>query len=502
MSFSLLSDVFICCSLQAYALIAKGVRLVCTNTTGRDVKSVVLKTQGSGCLKDNIITVFGMSTFTCLVPVSMCMENGCALDGFLSKPGYGSGRNLGDRQFFFVNGRPVEMPKISKLLNELYRSANSRQYPIAIMNFTIPTGAYDVNVTPDKRKIFFSDEGTILRSFRESVEKIYSPNDASYSVHKVEEQRKGEIISKVHVREEESRQPTYGQPEECSNQKGETCDTGLFANSDTVALTTRKQDIKDFSMFLMTPDSELKDLDSTTKNQRLSLSPEILSKASNYNSSHRPNVVQSSLEKYVTLNKRKHDSSCLTLSEVPLLRNGPTRCQSREYKVLKQCTLSESPIISVNIDDSLEVIDKGPQLSNASPDASVSVGTEIPFCYGGNMLKGKSEEVCMCSSSQHVSVFCFLLERYHAVWDQIRFFLSFLYIRLRNFLIFLLQRLVLDDEFFFSCASPFKSIPWLWRRSYQFKQATSQKISLKNKVTLLPHCSHLLPVLILLQLPV
>lgn len=415
MSFSFLSDVLICCSLQAYALIAKGVRLVCTNTTGRDVKSVILKTQGSGSIKDNIITVFGMSTFTCLDPVSMCMENGCALDGFLSKPGYGSGRNLGDRQFFFVNGRPVEMPKISKLLNELYRGANSRQYPIAIMNFTIPTGAYDVNVTPDKRKIFFSDEGTILLSLRESIEKIYSPNDASYSVHKVEELRKGEILSKVHVRQEESRHPTYGSPEECSNQKGETCDTVLFANSDTVTLTTGKQDIRDFSMILTTPNSELKDLDSTTKNQCLRLSPEILSKASNYNSSHGSTVVQSSLDKYVTLNKRKHDSSCMTLSEVPLLRNGPTRCQSREYKILKQCTLSESPITSMNIDDSHEVIDKEPQLSNASPDEGVSVGTETPFCCGGNMLKEKSEEVCMCSCRQHVSVFCFLLERNHVI---------------------------------------------------------------------------------------
>ncbi|GFS39788.1 DNA mismatch repair protein [Actinidia rufa] len=42
-------------ALAAYALIAKGVRLMCTNTTGQNVKSVVLKTQGNGSLKDNII---------------------------------------------------------------------------------------------------------------------------------------------------------------------------------------------------------------------------------------------------------------------------------------------------------------------------------------------------------------------------------------------------------------------------------------------------------------
>uniref|UniRef100_A0A2N9EC26 Sm domain-containing protein n=1 Tax=Fagus sylvatica TaxID=28930 RepID=A0A2N9EC26_FAGSY len=173
--------------LNAYALIAKGVRLVCTNTTGKNVKSVVLKTQGTGSLKDNIITVFGMNIFNCLEPMNICISDSCKVDGFLSRSGQGSGRNLGDRQFFFVNGRPVDMPKVGKLVNELYKSANSRQYPIAIMDFTVPTRACDVNVTPDKRKIFFSDESSILSALREGLQKIYSPSNACYSVNKVEE---------------------------------------------------------------------------------------------------------------------------------------------------------------------------------------------------------------------------------------------------------------------------------------------------------------------------
>ncbi|KAB1202965.1 DNA mismatch repair protein PMS1 [Morella rubra] len=172
--------------LNAYALIAKGVRFVCTNTTGKNVKSVVLKTQGSGSLKDNIITVFGMTVFSCLEPVNICISESCKVDGFLSKAGQGSGRNMGDRQFFFVNGRPVDMPKVSKLVNEFYKGANSRQYPIAIMSFTIPEKACDVNVTPDKRKIFLSDEASILHALREGLQQIYSPSNACYSVNKVE----------------------------------------------------------------------------------------------------------------------------------------------------------------------------------------------------------------------------------------------------------------------------------------------------------------------------
>ncbi|KAK1354179.1 DNA mismatch repair protein PMS2 [Heracleum sosnowskyi] len=134
--------------LNAYALVAKGVRMVCSNTTGKNTKSVVLKTQGSGSLKDNIITVFGMDTFSCLEPISLCISGGCKLDGFLSKSGHGSGRYMSDRQFLFVNGRPVDMPKVGKIVNELYKGANSRQFPIAILDFTLPSRACDVNVTP------------------------------------------------------------------------------------------------------------------------------------------------------------------------------------------------------------------------------------------------------------------------------------------------------------------------------------------------------------------
>lgn len=57
----------------------------------------------------------------------------------MSKAGAGCGRASGDRQFLFVNGRPVEMPKVGKLLNETYRAFNSLQYPMAVLNFVLPT---------------------------------------------------------------------------------------------------------------------------------------------------------------------------------------------------------------------------------------------------------------------------------------------------------------------------------------------------------------------------
>ncbi|KAK1354181.1 hypothetical protein POM88_047437 [Heracleum sosnowskyi] len=319
--------------LNAYALIAKGVRMVCSNTTGKNTKSVVLKTQGSGSLKDNIITVFGMDTFSCLEPISLCISGGCKLDGFLSKSGHGSGRYMSDRQYFFVNGRLVDMPKVGKLVNELYKGANSRQFPVAILDFTLPSRACDVNVTPDKRKIFFSEENTIFDSLREALQNIYSPEHVSFSVNRCENLSKRDGCSQL-------------SPEmflmKCSDSKEgdnkEQCENG------GIHYTTTKQRKKISSV------AEVIDIDgtsnagsfsrirkrqpmnhvgSTTTAQHAPLHSGNSKKliVDNIDSPGPASTIQSSLSNFVTVNKRKHESISTALTETPLLRGGSVFCQ-------------------------------------------------------------------------------------------------------------------------------------------------------------------------------
>ena len=42
-------------------------------------------------------------------------------DRMVSRAGRGCGRAAGDRQFFYLNGRPVDVPRATRLLNESYR---------------------------------------------------------------------------------------------------------------------------------------------------------------------------------------------------------------------------------------------------------------------------------------------------------------------------------------------------------------------------------------------
>ncbi|KAK3041488.1 hypothetical protein RJ639_000465 [Escallonia herrerae] len=412
--------------LNAYALIAKGVRLLCTNSAGRSSKSIVLKTQGSGSLKDNIITVFGMSTFTCLEPVSICISETCKVDGFLSKSGYGSGRNLGDRQFFFVNGRPADMPKVSKLVNELYKGANSKQYPIAIMDFTVPTRSCDVNVTPDKRKIFFSDEGSILLSLREALEKIYSPSHTSYAVNKFRELGEENNGSKLNSRHEslalslKKLTPDGSNPDENTHQEQKCAAGGILSqrvnessrgspgvqvinndgdSSAGKSFVLRVHGTNRVDSFSRSTSGQLKsNFDGATTDRHSPHFCRAVEKASvpNVDSPSTSSIIQSSLTNFVTVHKRKHESISTTLSEVPILRSGPIPCQSGKNNSEMHTSLSKSPVNNHKVDNSNEVNKNDLEASRYLRAAKVFDDVDVPLSSGGSMNNtelGKDQKI-------------------------------------------------------------------------------------------------------------
>ncbi|CAO3632457.1 unnamed protein product [Cunninghamella echinulata] len=168
--------------IHAYALISTNIRIVAINQPSKGSRSRVIATNGNANLRDNITNVFGAKMVTQIMPFEIEIKEKTDLDteshgkiiGFISKPQFGVGRRSTDRQYFFINGRPCQLPKISKAFNELYRNFISNQYPCVIANFIIPTDSYDVNVTPDKRTILLHKEylisDTIITGLAEQME--------------------------------------------------------------------------------------------------------------------------------------------------------------------------------------------------------------------------------------------------------------------------------------------------------------------------------------------
>lgn len=370
-----------------------------------------------------------MNTFSCLDPVTLCISDSCKVDGFLSKPGQGNGRNLGDRQYFFVNGRPVDMPKVSKLVNELYKGANSRQYPIAILNFTVPPRAYDVNVTPDKRKIFLSEESSLLQALREGFQQIYSPSNACYSINKVEqpavEEDRIEFVSSHHKsrnimkessphginpqedhnadcnsasvplekHKEKHNTDSNNAPEPVSDDQCLHVEAGLNDENDRSVLGkkftlrahgTLKADISG----RQTVHSK-----STIPDQAAFIQRTVESGVtSNRNSYNHSGHVQSTLNKFVTINKRKHDDIITTLSEVPVLRNQSIYCQPKPSST-ETCDLITSSSLHHNQNDGTLKVNESDSLQHLSPD-NVIHRSKLSISFGGDSSDREPAMVC------------------------------------------------------------------------------------------------------------
>ncbi|XP_016279382.1 mismatch repair endonuclease PMS2 isoform X3 [Monodelphis domestica] len=89
--------------------------------------------------------------------------------GFVSRSDHGVGRSTTERQFFFINQRPCDPAKISRIVNEVYHLYNRHQYPFVVLNISVDSECVDINVTPDKRQILLQEEKFLLAVLKTSL---------------------------------------------------------------------------------------------------------------------------------------------------------------------------------------------------------------------------------------------------------------------------------------------------------------------------------------------
>lgn len=160
-------------------------------------KSTVFSTNANSTTKDNISNVYGAKTITALIPLNLEFEmdpsnqpgatqsasNWSTHDqsgsrtvkivGHISRPVVGEGRQTPDRQMFFVNSRPCNLPQVAKAFNEVYKSFNITQSPFVFADIKLDTNAYDVNVSPDKRTIMLHDQTTLLENLKNALLELF-----------------------------------------------------------------------------------------------------------------------------------------------------------------------------------------------------------------------------------------------------------------------------------------------------------------------------------------
>ncbi|KAF9313174.1 Mismatch repair endonuclease pms2 [Podila horticola] len=197
--------------IQAYALIATNVRISCVSQTDKKPAVTYVATSGNSNVRQNIMNVFGAKSMTDIIDfhlelvkgdptkVKQSMKSGSSdedqdsdqdqeesgdisLTGHISSPSFGKGRSSADRQYLFINGRPCTLPKITRVVNEVYHSFNTNQSPFLIANLVMPTSFYDVNVSPDKRTIFLHNERMIVEEIRNKLTELFEPSRSTFAV--------------------------------------------------------------------------------------------------------------------------------------------------------------------------------------------------------------------------------------------------------------------------------------------------------------------------------
>ena len=188
--------------LHGYACISIGVRIAISNQMPKGKKAPVFSTQANTTTKENIANVFGSKTLPTLIkldlrlqmepsrgPSTQSARNWATLatdrskevlvQGHVSKPVFGEGRQVPDRQMLFVNSRPCQLPQVSKAFNEVYKSFNTSQSPFIFANLIMDTNAYDVNVSPDKKSIMLHDQTALLESLKAALTELFETTDQS-----------------------------------------------------------------------------------------------------------------------------------------------------------------------------------------------------------------------------------------------------------------------------------------------------------------------------------
>ncbi|EGD81834.1 Pms2 protein [Salpingoeca rosetta] len=160
--------------LQGYCMVRPDVQFSLTHIQGNSARRLVLKTRGGDASVLDVATaLFGSKTVQFAIVLTKTLTEiktvdgplpGLKVSGYVSKPMQTLGRSSPDRQFFFINQRPCEFAKLSRAVNEAYRAYNKNQYPFVVAHLHMPQQEVDVNVTPDKRTLFFHKEQALLET--------------------------------------------------------------------------------------------------------------------------------------------------------------------------------------------------------------------------------------------------------------------------------------------------------------------------------------------------
>jgi DNA mismatch repair protein MutL len=149
-------------TVTALALANPQTQMVLTSN-GREV----FNTSGANGLADTAAYVLGLEIAQAMLPVEGESPHG-KLKGLVTPPELiRSGK---DKQWFFLNGRPVRHPTLARAVEEAFLGhIPSGRHPLYVLSLEVDPERVDVNVHPTKKEVRLADAQSFFFLIREAV---------------------------------------------------------------------------------------------------------------------------------------------------------------------------------------------------------------------------------------------------------------------------------------------------------------------------------------------
>ena len=126
---------------------------------------------GDGKLRHAVFAVYGRETAEGMVELD-ASEGGARIHGLIGVGELAKASRA--HQLFYINGRSVRCPLLSKALEQVSRSrVTIGMYPMCVLNLVIPPTGVDVNVHPNKLEVRFRDEEMMRAACERLLERAF-----------------------------------------------------------------------------------------------------------------------------------------------------------------------------------------------------------------------------------------------------------------------------------------------------------------------------------------
>lgn len=132
----------------------------------------VLHSPGTGDIKGAIAAVYGNEIAKQMIPVQYSWDD-VKIDGYVGSPDVSRANR--SFQTFFVNGRYIRSPLLSKALEEAFSTLIMvNHFPFCVINLALDPHEVDVNVHPAKIEVRFVDERKVAAALFYAVKQALS----------------------------------------------------------------------------------------------------------------------------------------------------------------------------------------------------------------------------------------------------------------------------------------------------------------------------------------